>query len=314
MAVTVGTDKRYRERCADVVNFAARRRLALTDLDEWDVALDAYGLHLFEQGEAAAALRMAIYGVAHVLDAPGRSPLIFPLAKKSLRGFLNSSPENMREPPPEEAIWLIAYWLVGQAAVLGVDAVLCAAAVLLAFDAYLRPSETLGLTVKHVTRPSRGAPRYRDWALTIAPQGGGAPAKNHEFDCSVIVGLPPRTWAPTLLAKLVGTAGHDGRLFRSLTLPKYERLMRTATAACDLCALRVDPHSVRHVGPSIDSYEKRLSPPEVQARGRWRCVESCRRYSKPAALLRQVAKLSRQQLNEARRVASLVPRLVCAAL
>eukprot|EP00972_Heterocapsa_arctica_P050541 7432125-Heterocapsa_arctica.AAC.1 len=74
-----------------------------------------------------------------------------------------------------------------------------------------------------------------------------------------------------------------------------------ATAACDLCALRLDPHSVRHVGPSIDSYEKRLSPPEVQARGRWRCVESCRRYSKPAALLRQVAKLSRQQLNEARR-------------
>ena len=60
MAVTAGTDKRYRERFADVVSFAKMKRLSLNDLDEWDVALDAYGLHLFEHGEAAAALRMAV--------------------------------------------------------------------------------------------------------------------------------------------------------------------------------------------------------------------------------------------------------------
>ena len=48
-------------------------------------------------------------------------------------------------------------WLVGQAVSLGHAAVLAAAAILLTFDAYLRPSEALGLECRHVTPPRRGA-------------------------------------------------------------------------------------------------------------------------------------------------------------
>ena len=155
--------------------------------------------------------------------------------------------------------------------------------------------------------------RYRDWVITIAPQGD-KPAKNLDFDCSVVVGLPPRDWAVTLLTALHKRARPEGRLFGNLNLVLYERLLRKASAACHVSSLRVDPHSLRHAGPSIDSYEKRLSLPEIQSRGRWRCGESCRRYSKPAALLRQVNKLTPEQLQEARRVARFVPRLICDAL
>lgn len=101
---------------------------------------------------------------------------------------------------------------------------------LLTFDAYLRPSEALGLERRHVTPPRRGTARYQDWVITIAPQGD-KPAKNLDLDCSVVVGLPPRVWATTLLTALHKRARPDGRLFGNLNPVLYERLLRKASAA-----------------------------------------------------------------------------------
>ena len=277
MAVTPATDAKYRKAHRELLAFAAPRKLPLASLTDWDLALDQYGVALYDRGEAPAAFRLAIYGIAHVLDAPSCSESVFPLAKKALRGFLRPSPGGCRDPPPEEAIWLMAHWLVLQAVLLGQQAVFAAAAMLITFDAYLRPGEALGLECRHVTPPRRGIVRYRDWVITIAPQGD-KPAKHLDFDCSVVVGLPPRVWAVPLLIALHKRARPDGRLFENLNLVLCERLLRKASAACHVSSLRVDPHSLRHAGPSIDSYEKRFSLAEIQSRGRWRCGESCRRY------------------------------------
>ena len=72
--------------------------------------------------------------------------------------------------------------------------------------------------------------------------------------------------------------------------------------------IHVSPHSLRHAGPSHDAWFFKDSLDLIQARGRWLCKESVRRYSKPAGMLRTAATLTIAQKQEARRISKELPR------
>jgi hypothetical protein len=87
-------------------------------------------------------------------------------------------------------------------------------------------------------------------------------------------------------------------LFGDLVLAVVEKFCRVAVKQLKP-SVRVDPHSMRHAGPSIDMYDGLTTLAEVQTRGRWLSADSGRRYAKPAGLLRQLKKLSSAVLAEA---------------
>ena len=71
------------------------------------------------------------------------------------------------------------------------------------------------------------------------------------------------------------------------------------------------PHGLRHTGPSYDFATHKSPLHDLQLRGRWLAIESCRRYAKPARLLQGVAVLSKKQRDRAAKAAEeLVPELL----
>ena len=153
--------------------------------------------------------------------------------------------------------------------------------------------------VDHVCRPvGRG---YSDWAIIVSPVDEGMPSKTNVFDATVVAGTPgcSRAFVPRLVVALVRRA-QRGSLFHGLTLASYERLVKKAATSLGLQSLRVSPHSARHCGPSEDAYAGRRDLEAIRHRGRWASVRSVQRYMKFGQLLRQLAKLSEDQLRRAR--------------
>ena len=268
--------------------------------DASDTSLTKFVDHLFLSGEAPGAARYTIYGFCHVHGIPSRSAHVLPKSKQALKGFVRSCPKRVRDPPPFAAFLVVVQAIL----MLGCHKHLLAAALLfLSFDAYLRPSEGLRLRRADVTPPTHGQGRS-SWVLTIAPQGG-VPAKNRQHDCSVTVGFAGRDWASLILAALYrSTSCESDLLFGDLGLGEVEKFCRIAAKQLKL-PVRVDPHSMRHAGPSIDMYNGVTTLAEVQTRGRWLSADSVRRYAKPAGLLRQLKKLSSTVLCEAAAFSSL---------
>ena len=146
--------------------------------------------------------------------------------------------------------------------------------------------------------------------LIVAPLPLGVPAKNREFDASVIVGAFDRPWVTRIVEALARRAGPGQLLLGPLTLPTFERLFARARTALRLQGLPVSPHALRHAGPSHDAWKFDSPLPAIQARGRWKNVESVRRYAKPAGMLRTKAALAPLQRAEGERLLRILPRLL----
>ena len=298
------TRGRYRKAFESVVAFLRRTP---RDAAEWDAGLTDFIETLFYRGDHISVARYALYGCAFVLDWARRSPQCMPLAKASLKGFAKVSPQTSRDPPCLEMCWLLTKWLLRKPLVRA--RVLSAAFVWLAFDSYLRPSEALDLVGSTVGRPRRGAVSQR-WFLTIAPTGG-KPAKNNTFDAGVVCGAYGRDWIEHLLRALCQKLDGPDPLLRDLSLPILEKVFDEASQ--DL-GFKIVPHGLRHAGPSHDAMVHKASMVDLQCRGRWLSMESCRIYTKPAAVLRSTALLSEQQLHEAARFSKTLPQLTIGAV
>ena len=294
------TRKRYEAAYADVVRFLGRFVPSAKSLEAWDRAIEDYIEKLYLAGDRITVARYAFHGVAFVNEWPRKDPSLLPRSRLALLGFARSSPEHCRDPPCIEQVYLAIDYFLSRAS--GDDLLLYAMAAAHAWisvDCYLRPSEGLALVGAAVSRPRRGA-AAQGWALTIAPRGG-PPAKNRRFDASVVVGAHDRGWACDLLELLVRDLPADKPLFRTLTLSNLERLYREMSKALDFPMVA---HGLRHAGPSHDSLVHKMSIEDIQQRGRWVSLESCRIYTKPASLVRSLGRVSDKLLREAKHLRS----------
>ena len=300
------TQQRYLTACAAVVAFSGGPKPRCDDLKAWDQILVRFIEHTFLLGEAVSVARYALYGVIYSLDLARRSAATLPLAKATVRAFTKRAPESSRDPPPIEWCWLLLDCLIAGAA--SGTHLLTAAFAFLSLDSYLRPSEALALRKRDVCPPRRGA-AATGWALTIAPQGG-APAKNQQFDAGVIVGSHDRGWVCKVLELLyLACDNDDDFLFKNLALTDVERVFREYSRKL---RFKILPHGMRHAGPSHDAVVHHVRIEDIFTRGRWLALDSCRRYAKPAALLRQLRVLTPQQLAAAKDISEKGPNdLIC---
>ena len=300
--VAVVTRERYSLAYAAVVAFNRNRAPPLTDTKTWDSLVVRYIEHLFLLGEHIFAARYALYGVIFYLELPRRAATTLPKAKETLRGFAKSSPEVSRDPPPIEVVWLLVDALLRRGSE-SISYLMAAALSVICFDGYVRPSEALAIRRRDVTPPTLGA-AARGWAITIAPIGG-RPSKNAQFDSGFVVGILDRNWVCNVVDALYSAAASDDDfLFGSLTLNSLESMFRESSR---VLGIKILPHGLRHAGPSHDAVVNKMSIEDIQVRGRWLSLESCRHYSKPAALLRQLRCLSRQQLLNSQGYAQTIP-------
>lgn len=131
-----------------------------------------------------------------------------------------------------------------------------AAALLLQLDTYARPSEIVNLQRSDIIRP----------------------VSKH--------------YAPRLL-RTICLSRHTtpGPLFPDLTLATYEAEFRISKKQIGLNAFQLEPHTVRHSGPSVDSLNRSRTSLEIQARGRWKCQKSILRYQKPGQMLSKMSRI-----------------------
>ena len=83
--------------------------------------------------------------------------------------------------------------------------------------------------------------------MTVAPLTQDMPAKNRQFDCSVVAGEHDRTWVAAIVENLRRKAVREGfPLLHPLTLPAWERLCRLCKAHL---GFDITPHVMRHAAP-----------------------------------------------------------------
>ena len=105
---------------------------------------------------------MALYGYAWRAGLPTRGTA-FPLAKQALKGWGSATPPQSRDPVPWAAVLLVAAQLLNMK---NTAAVLAAAPMILNFDCYLRPAESLGVSRTDVCT-GNGSGVYAQWAIII---------------------------------------------------------------------------------------------------------------------------------------------------
>jgi len=291
--VTDVTRQRYEDAAAGFAAFA-EQRLPDLSLKELDAKMTAYMEQLFLSGEAAVVARYAFHGVCFALQLNTRDQQVMPKSRRALKGYSKKAPEHARDPPPLELVFLLVDYLL--MVVRGFLGAVAAALVLVATDCYLRPSEAVGLQCGDVF--SRVVEGRRRWSITVAPICRETPAKNLQFDDGVLVGGPGREKWGAVLDVLLAKRPANAQVFEGINLPLLERLFRDFSRAENL---KVIPHGLRHCGASHDAFHD-VSLVQVQQRGRWLCLESCRRYSKPSKLLRALSRMNYDQLERAKRL------------
>lgn len=292
----------YRAALADFDHWCATRRLALRSSQDWDTHLAAYMEFLFLRGEQPWLGRDTLYGAAwqHDLPIEGRSDFV--VAKRTLKGWEKRCPGETGQPVPFDILLIISNYMMLQNGTVGIEA---AAANLLAFDCYLRPSETVDLCKQHLTPPRANSTAR--WVVTVKPRDEDIPAKNREFDCSVEAGGPRRDFIQKLVNALHAAARPNGRLFPNLTLSLWEKLFRDSCAHFGYSKPKFTPRSLRHGGPSLDKFNRDLDDNDILRRGRWRSLDSVRRYGKTGVLAKILTTISEQDVNTARQLEHVLP-------
>eukprot|EP00971_Amphidinium_carterae_P327145 6458321-Amphidinium_carterae.1 len=187
----------------------------------------------------------------------------FPKAKQALRAWRVQEPDASRDPASWEEVLAVSYHLYKQNTL---EAAQAAAATLLAFDCYLRPTSCVTLTVPQVVVPrARGAANF--FALILFPREQGQSSKTKTYDDTVQVGEPEygRGWLRGVVRALVQQACQD-RLFHTLSGAKWNALLRKSCASLGLRPLTA--HYLRHGGPSHDCLVHRRDLHSVQQRVR----------------------------------------------
>ena len=194
-------------------------------------------------------------------------------SRKALRGWRKLMPPKSRLPLPKPVACGMAMRL------LFLQEREMALALLLAFDLYLRPGETMGLKVKNLVAPVVGAGKqYQHFTLVVRDEEDEIPDKTGVFSNSLPLGNPEtKAWLGKALQKMVKKRKAEDPLF-NLDSEKFRKKFQQAGSWLGLPNLHT--YQLRHGGASDDLGKGHRDHNGVKARGRWKTDSSVRRYAK----------------------------------
>ena len=302
-SVTEVAARRYHACSEAFLEWVRSHRRSIATLDRLDSAMADYCSALFFDGALPFEGRQALYGYAFRFDRTFKGNIMMK-TKRAISGWERACKSGERDPLPWEVWTLLANSMFDTGLAVDFEA---ACAGTLAFDLYLRPSETLALTTSCLVLPARKlSAKYNFHGVIVHPFDGehSKASKTGELDDTVLCdrGDDRRVGTGLLLAAVGRRAKKRKKsfLFPSLSLAIYEARFRAAADRCGLLHLKPTPHMLRHGRPSTDALLRCKSLQEIQQHGRWKCERSVSRYEKHGRLLRMIAKLSAQQQQKAR--------------
>ena len=211
-------------------------------------------------------------------------------SKRALKGWRKEKPPKSRLPLPACIAYGIAMDLIARGKrVMGLK-------VLMDFDAYLRPGESLGLKVKDILKPVRGAgPQFRFYSIIIRDQEDLVADKTGIFDNTVLFNTPGREFVGEMMWSHSRTRNHVTDNLFSFTAEDFRREFQLSGSR--LGVQKLHPYQLRHGGASDDMNAKIRDHAAIKQRGRWHTDQSVRRYAKIGKLQQMLNQLSQEALE-----------------
>lgn len=246
-----------------------------------DTCMATYFNCLYEDGDSQNSASYTLFGWIALKSVPhGPERQLLPLSRAALSAWRGAAPGKSRVGVPPQVIFHFAWYCAQH------DHVDAAAAVLLQYDSYARPSEILGVRGVDVIPPVGALSNC--WGILFGNFDSGVPTKSGSFDDVVLTDSAHRSFAGKILKHISRWRKRsEGELFPHLTLTVYEGLFRDFSKRFKLPAHSFTPHVIRHSGPSYDILHRYRNLQDIQARGRWASASSVARYKKPGRMLLQ---------------------------
>ena len=170
---------------------------------------------------------------------------------------------------------------------------------LLSFDCYGRAADLAKAEAAELRRPMRQAGCLASrWTLTLNPTAQSPSlqtfSKTGTRDDCVAIGAThnDREWIVKLMRPLAGMPRKMTKLL-DMIVSRYHHLKALGRRLPGLGPAK--PHQMRHGGASMDALTGCIQDLDMADRGRWKSLQSVRRYRKPAAYLRRLSSLSPEQ-------------------
>ena len=277
-AVTPAVRDGYRRLITGFLLYCWCLQLPLATQRQIDEALCKYADEQFCDGIGASVGERLLSAWCN--EFPEHVPGQFPLYLRALRGWRRMRPKFSRHPLPWPFAVTCAYHILTQTE----GGLAGCVALLLLFDAYLRPYELFGLRRCDVVRPVPAQPYY---CLIVCPRDALKPSKTHTYDDSVVLDTPDRTLLlPVLEHFLMTCAGppHSTEPLFNFTHSDLLRWFKVGMTWLSLDPWAFSLYSCRHGGPSEDFSRRVRDLNCIQRRGRWACDQSVRRYQQTGRL------------------------------
>ena len=287
-SVTSATLKLYERAVQDFEWWRKERHLTGRRDDIVDKQLEKYFASNYFRGKSPHLSRCALYGwILLRTDHCDAKGTIMQRARRALIGYTNRDPGTVRDPWPIESVYLMGLHALDQP-----DGDLLAAAMVVQTDTYCRPGELLHIRSCDFYGPQRFT-RGRNagaWAVSFAPSDTNFKTKTGQQDDTVMVGVKGRRWIASVAAELQRITKSASYVF-PFDLRTYERKFELVKKKAGLGSLKGSPHTLRHTGPSQDSFAYSMPLAEIKKRGRWSSDKSVGRYERHAKLLRVSASI-----------------------
>lgn len=286
-SVSANIEEQYRNYYQKFLSFCQAQDLDLPPSPSTDANLSDFMDVLFFEGKPMNEGEKILASVEfHHSCLKGR----LVRARKALRGWRKECPPESRIPLPK----LVAYGMCMILHAMGLK--LHALKLILDFDTYMRPGESLDLLKKDLVKPvSNAGPQYRWYAVVIRDFDELRPDKVGVFDNSVPLNSRERKWiGPVLHAHTKTLPSSHSKIF-PFTAKEYGREF---TKAGELLGLKgLHPYQLRHGGAADDLNSKERDHQGVKARGRWQTDQSVRRYTKVGKIQQILNQLSRPNME-----------------
>ena len=275
----------YNQRVAEFLSWASAQQVMVGSSERrLDINMSKYFNELYEDGEAYNVASYTLFGFIALKMSPKRPEKdLLPLARSALNAWKASTPCASRVGVPPQVIYRFACFCLESGER---DA---AAAVLIQYDLYLRPSEILQLKRRDIVKPVANVSQR--WGVLIGNSDFEEVSKTGTTDDIVVANSAHRTWCNDLVRHVAFRFLDQDVCLFGITLNHYEKLFREFTKVYKLTPQCFTPHTIRHSGPSFDALHEHRSLGEIQARGRWASATSVRRYRKPGRLLMHASRL-----------------------
>jgi hypothetical protein len=262
------TMKGYRQEVEGWTGWSQKHDHPVTTAGGLDASLLLYLNFLFSLGWHVSKGEKLMAGIWHFFPEAGKAGNVqLPRALRALKGWRKATPRRSRLPYP----WQV--WCAMAVEALRDGFVRLAFGLLLAVEAYLRPSELLGVKCGDFIAPAHGG--VAAWVLLLHPSERGERSKvgsqddTIPLDSSRFRALTPMVEALSRRPAEESLIGLDYSQFLEL-FNKWARRLH----------LGVQPYSARHSGASIDRAVNERPLDLVRKRGRWKQMSSVVRYDK----------------------------------